>query len=98
VRGENHNGAIKGGGSSSGGSLNKPTSNECRHFGKMGHSTRKCCLKPEKEHAHATQDEEEGSFLVKATLTRLEAGGPTAVRRANRRWWSDRAQDGEIVG
>jgi hypothetical protein len=97
VRGENHNGASKGGDSSSGGSLNKPTSNECRHFGKMGHSARKCCSKLEKEHAHATQDEE-GPFLVKATLTRPEAGGPTAVRRANRRWWSDRTQDGEIVG
>jgi hypothetical protein len=95
--GENHNVASKGGCSSSGGSSNKPTNDECRHFGKMGRSVCKCCSKSKKEHAHIAQDEE-GSLLMKATLMHPEAGGPAAVHRANRRWWSDRAQDCETMG
>jgi hypothetical protein len=64
---ENHSGSSTGkghgcGGSSSGGSLNKPTDDECRHSIKMGHRACQCRLKPKKEQAHVT-----------ATLTRLEA-------------------------
>jgi hypothetical protein len=51
-------------GSSSGGSLNKPTDDECRHCVKMGHWAREYCSKPKKEQVHVMQDEE-GSLLLK---------------------------------
>jgi hypothetical protein len=61
------------GGSSSSGSSSKPTSDECRHYDKMGHWTRECRSKPKKEQAHIAQDEEEDSLmLASATLIRPE--------------------------
>lgn len=49
-------------GSSSGG--NKPTGDECRRCGKMGHWARECRSKPRREQAHVAQDEEEASLLL----------------------------------
>jgi hypothetical protein len=61
------------GGSSSSGPLSKPTGNECRRCGKMGHWARECHSKPKKEKAHVTQDEEKASLmLASATLIHLE--------------------------
>jgi hypothetical protein len=57
------------GGSSSSGSSSKPTSDECRRCGKVGHWARECRSKPKKEQAHIVQDEEEASLmLVLSTL------------------------------
>jgi ribosomal protein L15 len=75
------------GGSSSSGSSRKPTGDECRRCGKMGHWARECCSKSKKEQAHIAQDEEEASLmLAMATLIRpevghTEAGGPTVLAR-----------------
>jgi hypothetical protein len=44
------------GSSSSGGSLNKPIGDECRHHGKMDHWARECRSKPKKEHTHVVED------------------------------------------
>jgi hypothetical protein len=61
--------------SSSSGSSSKPTGDECRHCGKMGHWPRECRSKPKEEKAHVMQDEEEASLmLVIATLIHPEAG------------------------
>jgi hypothetical protein len=57
--------------SSSGGLSNKPTRDECRRCGKMGHWARECRSKPKKEWVHVSQNDEEGSLLlVMAILTR----------------------------
>jgi hypothetical protein len=57
------------GGSSSSGSSSKPTGDECRRCGKVGHWARECRSKPKKEQAHIVQDEEEASLmLVLSTL------------------------------
>jgi hypothetical protein len=61
------------GGSSSSVSSSKPTGDECRRCGKMGHWARECHSKPKKEQAHFAQDEEEASLmLTSTTLIRLE--------------------------
>jgi hypothetical protein len=61
------------GGSSSSGSSSKPTGDECRRCGKIGHWARECRSKPKKEQAHVVQDEEEASLmLASATLIRPE--------------------------
>jgi uncharacterized OB-fold protein len=58
------------GGSSSGESSNKSTSDECRCCGKMGYWARECRSKCKKEQAHVVQDKEEGSLrLMTTTLT-----------------------------
>jgi hypothetical protein len=75
------------GGSSSSGSSRKPTGDECRRCGKMGHWARECCSKSKKEQVHIAQDEEEASLmLTMATLIHpevghTEAGGPTVPAR-----------------
>jgi hypothetical protein len=46
-------------GSSSGGSSNSPTGDECQRCGKMGHWACECRLKPKKEQAQIAQNEEE---------------------------------------
>jgi hypothetical protein len=75
------------GGSSSSGPSSKPTDDERRRCGKMGHWARECRLKPKKERAHVAQDEEEASLmLTMATLIhpevrRTEAGGLTVPAR-----------------
>jgi hypothetical protein len=62
------------GSSSSGRSSNKPTDDECRWWGKMGHWEHECHSKSKKEQAHIAQDEEKGwLLLMTVTLTRLEA-------------------------
>jgi hypothetical protein len=61
------------GGSSSSGSSSKPTGDECRRCGKMGHWARECRSKPKKEQAHVMQDEEEASLMLTlSTLIRSE--------------------------
>jgi uncharacterized OB-fold protein len=65
------------GGSSSGGSSNKPTSNKCRRCGKMGHRARECHSKPKREQAHVAQDGEGSLLLVMATLTRPKVSSTT---------------------
>jgi hypothetical protein len=61
------------GGSSSSGSSSKPTGDECRRCGKMGHWACECRLKPKKEQVHIAQDEEEASLmLTSATLIHPE--------------------------
>ncbi|GJN13977.1 hypothetical protein PR202_gb00745 [Eleusine coracana subsp. coracana] len=64
-------GRREGGGPPSGSSTtNRPTGDECRHCGKMGHWARECRSKPKKEQAHITQDKEEASlWLVTASPT-----------------------------
>jgi hypothetical protein len=53
--------------------LSKPTSDECRRYGKMGNWAHKCRSKPKKEQVHDAQDEEEASLiLASATLIHLE--------------------------
>jgi hypothetical protein len=42
------------GGSSSSGSSRKPTGDECRRCGNMGHWAHECHSKPKKEHSHVT--------------------------------------------
>jgi hypothetical protein len=59
--------------SSSSESSSKPTGDECRHCGKMGHWAHECCSKSKKEQAHIAQDEEDASLmLASATLIRPE--------------------------
>jgi hypothetical protein len=55
------------GGSSSTWSSSKPTGDECRRCGKMGHWARECRSKPKKEQAHVAQDEEEASLMLEST-------------------------------
>jgi hypothetical protein len=68
------------GGFSLSGPSSKPTGDECRRCGKMGHGTRECRSKPKKEQA---QDEEEASLmlaistLIHPEVGHTEAGGPT---------------------
>jgi hypothetical protein len=50
-------------------SSNKPTGDKCWRCTKMGHWARECRSKPKKEQVCVTQDEDEGSLLVTATLT-----------------------------
>jgi hypothetical protein len=53
--------------------LSKPTDDECRRYGKMGHWARECRSKPKKEQAHIVQDEKEASLMLAlATLICLE--------------------------
>jgi hypothetical protein len=42
----------------------KPTGDECRKCGKMGHWARECHSKPKKEQAHVAREEEEASLLL----------------------------------
>jgi hypothetical protein len=76
------------GGSSSSGSSSKPTGDECRHCGKMGHWVCECRSKPKKEQAHVTQDEDEASLMPNPN----SLGG-----WADRGWWSDCANQGSLT-
>lgn len=69
-------------GSSSSGPSNssKPTDNEFRRCGKMGHWARECHSKPKKEQAHIVQEEEEASLLlVKMSPTLSPPAPPLAT-------------------
>jgi hypothetical protein len=52
------------GGSSSSGSSSKPTGDECRRCGKMGHWACECRSMSKKEQTHVVQDEEEASLML----------------------------------
>ncbi|CAA7391866.1 unnamed protein product [Spirodela intermedia] len=70
-------------GSSSGGltgNSGRPSGDECRRCGKLGHWACECRSKPKKEQAHVVQNEEEASLLfVKSTTAISTAPPPTST-------------------
>ena len=63
-RGGGRRGRGRARGDSSPGGQSKPTGDECRRCGKMGHWARECRSRPKQEQAHTVQDEAEASLLL----------------------------------
>jgi transposase InsO family protein len=70
------------------GGSNKSAWDECRRCGKTGHWARECRLKPKREMAHVTQEEEATLLLVKSSPEKITVPEKFSIAQSERAWIS----------